>query len=594
MNYTGARRFQLCTIEPTTDITNNNPKGSNGTLVLSRFEETFMINWTPMTGSPMHHLTTVQQTQNIESADSWEVNQPFKQECGHIKLMQLHPDLSLTIYGYNNEQRRFSYEALEFVSVTELVEQLLINGIAVPSTEKPFSLLFYKRCHRGVYPYTPPHIQLAFDSASDIREDEEGNFSDLDKFWDCLHSFFLTLIIHLDVSDTLPKDPQFPLAEAARANHARVLSQITKYMETLPSYTKISEEEWPSLFDEEGHLIDPDGFKQRLFHAGIDEKILSKALPFIFGVYSNKSTKKERDELDIELEKEYHQLVKQVDTYTPDQINNNRKVSGAFRVIKHDVSRTDRQLPAFKNSEGTGLSMVTRLLKTYCIFNPPIGYLQGMNDLFVPILLAFLPNWNDEGFPLDENGNILDHEPYLPIIFWCFDAMLRNIDHLKLLASVTEQCQKQAESIFQIMSKVSPLAAIWMRRNGLKELLWCYSDFVLLFKRSFTDIWSVWLQLNCSPYPQNWLAYFVAAILILGFDQLAQITDVNITTMMDRFPVIMQSLDIQEIGKTSLWLANQVQPNILPVNESEQEGKEEFIFFETEWSGPSKTRKMYQ
>ncbi|OHS96536.1 hypothetical protein TRFO_09930 [Tritrichomonas foetus] len=594
MNATvGSRRFQLCTIEPTIDITMPN-NGQNGTLILSRFEETFMINWIPIIGSPMHHLTTVQQTQNTESDDSWTFNQPFKQECGHIHLMQLHPDLSLTIYGSQpHEKRRFSYDAMEFVSVTELVEQLLINGIAVPSTEQEYSLSFYKRCHRGGYPYTPPHIQLAFDTLTDSKGSEMS--TDLKAFWDCLHTFFLTLIQHLDQSDSLPNDPQFPLAEAARANHARVLKQVDSFIAELPHYERVTKEEWPTLFDEQGQLIAPDMFKQRLFHAGIDTEVLSDALPFVFGVYAQQSNQKERDELDSQLRKEFDQLVEQVDSYKDEQIENNKRISAAFRVIQHDVSRTDRQHPAFKISEGTGLKMVTRLLKTYCVFNPPIGYLQGMNDLFVPILLAFLPRWNSECAPIDENGEVMDYLPYLPTIFWCFDAMLRNIDHLKLLASVTDQCKKQAETIFQIMLKVSPLAAIWMRRNNLKELLWCYSDFVLLFKRSFADIWAVWLQLNCSPYPNNWLAYFVAAILLQGFDQLAQISDVTITTMMDSFPKIMESMDLKKIGQTSLWLAEKVPPTSISTPDKEEKIKmSEFLFFETEWTGPCQTRVNFE
>ena len=590
----GSRRFQLCTIEPTTDITE--PEGGqNGTLILSRYEETFMIQWVPIIGSPMHHLTTVQQTQNAESGNSWSFNKSFKQECGHIHLMQLHPNLSLTISGNGpNEKRTFRYDAQEFISVTELVEQLLINGIAVPSTEEEYSLSFYKRCHRGGYPYTPPHIQLSFENSPDVKGTDMS--TDLKAFWDCLHTFFLSLITHLDQSDSLPNDPQFPLAEAARANHARVLKQVDKFIEDLPKYERVTKEEWQSLFNEEGQLRDPKMFKERLFHAGIDSEILADALPFVFGVYEPDSTSQQRKDLDEQLKKEFVQLVDQVDSYKDEQIENNKKVAGAFRVIQHDVSRTDRQHPAFKKSDGTGLKMVTRLLKTYCVFNPPIGYLQGMNDLFVPILLAFLPSWNDDCDPIDENGVVMQYEPYLPTIFWCFDAMLRNIDHLKLLASVTEQCKKQAETIFQIMKKVSPLAAIWMRRNGLKELLWCYSDFVLLFKRSFPDIWAVWLQLNCSPHPSNWLAYFVAAILLQGFDQLAQISDASITTMMDTFPKILNSMDLKKIGQTSLWLAKEVPPTtILTTLHEEQEIKmNNFKFFETEWTGPCQTRLNFE
>jgi hypothetical protein len=575
----GARRFQLCTIEPTTDVTENQ-KGLNGTLVLSRYEETFMISWTPLIGSTIHHLTSLQQNQNTESPDSWEFNTAFKQECGHIRFLQLHPDRSLTIYAPDGGKRQFLFGEPEFISVTELVEQLLINGIAVPSPDMEFCLQFYKRCHRGVYPYTPPHIQLAFDSSTELQP-----------FWDCLHQFFLTLIIHLDQSDTLPKDPQFPLAEAARAAHERVLEQFKSFADQLPPYAPITVSEWPELFDEAGRLKDSQNFRNRLFHAGIEPAIRAAALPFVFGVYSLESTARDREELDRQLGQEFTLLVEQVDSYTDEQIDNNPRTSAAFRVIKHDVSRTDRQLPAFKNNTGIGLKMVTRLLQTYCIFNPPIGYLQGMNDLFVPILLAFLPKWADGGEPLDTDGNVLNYLPYLPTIFWCFDAMLRNIDHLKLLQSVTDQCQKLAESVFQIMTKVSPLGAIWMKRNNLKELLWCYSDFVLLFKRSFDEIWAVWLQLNCAPYPANWLAYFVAAVLVQGFDQLAQTRDVTITTMMDTFPKILKSIDVGMIGKTSLWLARQVPPGSFTRPEAKAAiGMSHFKFFETDWTGPCQTR----
>ena len=71
-----------------------------------------------------------------------------------------------------------------------------------------------------------------------------------------------------------------------------------------------------------------------------------------------------------------------------------KKISSAFRVISHDVLRTDRGMKAFSNENGIGLKMVTDLLHTYILFNMPVGYLQGMNDLFVPLLLAFFDDWN--------------------------------------------------------------------------------------------------------------------------------------------------------------------------------------------------------
>lgn len=572
-----ARRFQLCTIEPTTDISGDK-LGVNGTLVLSRFEEIFQLQWTPSDDITTAHFLLTQSANSAPKEDKWIENAQFRIDCSQVSTLQLHHSpLSLSISRIDLPGvRTFSFTDTEFISMTELVEQLIIYGIAVPSPGEPYSLEFYRRCHRGVYPYTPPHIQLNVDATIELP-----------RFWDCLHSFFQTLITHLDSSDTLPKDPQFPLASAARAAHHRVLKQIDDESAARPTYPRVTAAEFDDLFDENGRLKDGDSFCKRLFDSGIDPEVLPRALPFVFGVFSLDSTKQERESLTAELNDEFKSLMEQALSYKEQQIENNKKLSGAFRVIKHDVSRTDRQLAAFKNQDAPGLKMVTMLLKTYCIFNPPIGYLQGMNDLFVPILLSFLPNWNQDGCPVDNDGNIINHEPYLPQIFWCFDAMLRNTDHLKLLANVTEQCQFQADGVFNILNKVSPLAAIWMRRNGLNGLLWCYSDFVLLFKRSFPQIWSVWLQLNCSPYPANWLTYFVAAIIVRGFDQLAVLPDVSITTMMDAFPKILQSMNMETLGKTALWLAEKVPPK------SKAEGKKEpeiqmsnFHFFETKWTGP--------
>jgi hypothetical protein len=41
----------------------------------------------------------------------------------------------------------------------------------------------------------------------------------LSEFWPSVHLFFQEMIIHLDQSNTLPRDPKFPLAEAACAAH---------------------------------------------------------------------------------------------------------------------------------------------------------------------------------------------------------------------------------------------------------------------------------------------------------------------------------------------------------------------------------------
>jgi hypothetical protein len=84
-------------------------------------------------------------------------------------------------------------------------------------------------------------------------------------------------------------------------------------------------------------------------------------------------------------------------------VGRNKKLAESLRVINHDVYRTDRVHPAFRRDDGDGLLMLKSLLHAYCVFNPAIGYLQGMSDLCVPIILGYFPKWDAEtGKPLNE------------------------------------------------------------------------------------------------------------------------------------------------------------------------------------------------
>lgn len=133
--------------------------------------------------------------------------------------------------------------------------------------------------------------------------------------------------------------------------------------------------------------------------------------------------------------------------------------------------------------------------------------------------------------------------------------MLRRINHLDFLQNVTELCQRQARLILKTVGEVSPVAAIWFRKHSLNEMLWFYSDFVLLFKRSFGDqIWTAWFQLNCSLHPSNWLSYFSVAIVLSLFSDLCQLEDVMIPTIMDKFPKLMVKLDFKKVGYLAEWL----------------------------------------
>ena len=78
------------------------------------------------------------------------------------------------------------------------------------------------------------------------------------------------------------------------------------------------------------------------------------------------------------------------------------KLEKAFNMISQDVSRTDRDLAPFKEEGSVRLSMIETILKVWVHQHMRIGYMQGLNDMQVPLLLTFFPTCTDDWTPLDK------------------------------------------------------------------------------------------------------------------------------------------------------------------------------------------------
>lgn len=552
-----------------TDITDPNIKTS-GTLRLTKYKDNFFLHWQASNSQS-------KSSSSDSSKDIWEPAQDFFLPFSAVHFIEIQDNpIKIIIHRHAKEEqdipRVFQIHESEFFSFVYFIQTILTNRIAVPGSQFRYCFEVYEYCHDHIFTFTPPHIQF-----------HVSQYNTIESFWTEVHQFYEKLIIYCDKCDTIPKDTEFPLATAARSSHLRLMDTIDEFISKLPQYEMIKEDEYDSLFESNGLLKDPELFKTRLYHAGLDLKLLPKLLPFIFQMYPLTSTESERMQIDIDNEKESDILLQQVNHIEQEQIQHSKKNFNIHRTIQNDVLRTDRLLPTFKNAKGIGSDILTKFLKMFSLLVPPLGYLQGMNDLFVPIILTYIPHWSDDSTPIDENGNEIDYKPFLPKIFWCFEAMLRNTNHLELLTYMTEYCHKQAENVNKILFQVCPIAAIWMRQREIDALLWCYGDFVLLFKRSFPNIWPIWIQFNTSPNPSRWLCYFMCAIIIAGFDQLTLLPDVRINTLMKAFPQILAEMSIQKIGQIALWLHEKV-PLDPVVMKDDETIDTEFEFFKTEWS----------
>ncbi|KAH0789093.1 TBC domain containing protein [Histomonas meleagridis] len=360
------------------------------------------------------------------------------------------------------------------------------------------------------------------------------------------------MIVGLNYSNTLPNVTFYPFGIGVNAIHQEILTRIKK------AYTKAQKNHrepmgTEDLFDENGKLKDKDNFRQQIYDFGIKQEALKQTVGLMFDMYDLDSTEESRTEENKKLKEYFNQITQQVDNISQEQLLQNQRFQRLFKVIDNDVDRTDRTLDAFKSKPG--LTLLTKLLRSYLVYNPIVGYLQGMNDLFVPLIKLFLSEWNEEGHPVEGDRLLSDDEidENASKIFWHFSSMVKHIKHEGLLSSVST-CNKIAEEINNILSKVNPSLTIWLKRNDLSTFLFMYSSFVMLYKRNIDDIWNVWVRIHCSKDPKHWLTYFSTAVILYVFPKIPLCENELNVKITEIYSKSFHTLNIDELSFVAKWL----------------------------------------
>jgi hypothetical protein len=97
-----------------------------------------------------------------------------------------------------------------------------------------------------------------------------------------------------------------------------------------------------------------------------------------------------------------------------------------------------------------------------------------------------------------------------------------------------------------LVAGVAPIAAIWVGRNGLGDFQWIRAQHILIFKRSFTDVWPLWVRVHAAPEPGVWIRYFVAAFVIIAFPEIGRTPDMCVPKVREIMPGVLKRLDIRE------------------------------------------------
>ncbi|XP_055651751.1 TBC1 domain family member 16 isoform X3 [Falco peregrinus] len=191
------------------------------------------------------------------------------------------------------------------------------------------------------------------------------------------------------------------------------------------TYKRLDVAAWLHHLNESGQVEEEYKLQKAIFFGGIDISIRGEVWPFLLHYYSYESTSEEREALRLQKRKEYFEIQEKRLSMTPDEQKDFcRKVQ--FTVDK-DVVRTDRSNQFFRGENNPNVETMRRILLNYAVFNPTIGYSQGMSDLVAPLLTEVL----------DESDT-----------FWCFVGLMQNT--IFISSPRDEDMEKQLTDYFHL------------------------------------------------------------------------------------------------------------------------------------------------
>ena len=310
--------------------------------------------------------------------------------------------------------------------------------------------------------------------------------------------------------------------------------------------------------DNEGRLSVTVGeVKDFIFHGGIDQMSTRKLVwPFLLNMYPWDSSTDERRQIDETLEQSYRDYMDKWHAIEDFTLRGNEDEGNkaeereywedqVFRIEK-DVKRNDRNLDLYRwntvdgkmptdvngtqteqpssfssssvnDSEGNlqweiknpHLLTLKRILITYNVYNPNLGYVQGMADLLSPIYY------------------VLQDEVKA---FWCFVNLMDKTERnfLRDQSGIRDQMFTLSE-LTQLML---PQLSEHLGKCDSSNLFFCFRMLLVWFKREFEfeDVCSIWEILFTDYYSSQYQIFFMLAILqknsqpiIQNFDQFDQV-----------------------------------------------------------------------
>ncbi|XP_045497157.1 TBC1 domain family member 16 [Colias croceus] len=269
-------------------------------------------------------------------------------------------------------------------------------------------------------------------------------------------------------------------------------------------------------------VIEDDLFLRKcVFFGGLDKELRREVWPFLLHCYPYNSTYDER-EIILQLRKrEYDEITKRrLEKMTPEQ--HAKFWKSVQSVIEKDVVRTDRGNPFFAGENNYNIEIMKNILLNYAIYNPVLGYTQGMSDLLAPVLCEIQCEAE---------------------AFWCFVGLMQRA--IFVCTPTDNDMDNNLSYLRELIRIMLPHFYKHLEKHiDAMELLFCHRWILLCFKREFTEAVALRMWEACwANYQTDYFHLFLclAIIAVYADDVIAQ--DLNTDEMLLHFSSLAMYMD---------------------------------------------------
>ncbi|PKA48873.1 hypothetical protein AXF42_Ash016389 [Apostasia shenzhenica] len=254
----------------------------------------------------------------------------------------------------------------------------------------------------------------------------------------------------------------------------------------------LTHEEWETLVDSEGRVMDSKDLRKRIFYGGVEHNLRKEVWKFLLGFYEYDSTYAEREYLESMRKSEYETIKSQWKSISEVQAKRFTKFRERRGLIEKDVVRTDRSIPYYEGDDNLHVTALHDILLTYSFYNFDLGYCQGMSDLLSPILFVMR----------DESE-----------AFWSFVALMER------LGPNFNRDQNGMHSQLFALSKLVELLDHplhnYFRQADCLNYFFCFRWILIQFKREFEydKVMHLWEVLWTHYLSEHFHLYICVAVL---------------------------------------------------------------------------------